>query len=720
MMNAGPESARRAEEFLRAIVPEGGSDVTGAILQARQTLPPGVSDAARVIYVGDGTPTIGAVSAPLIRREISRAIADGGTVSAVAIGADADTDTLSSVAEVGGGIVVPYSPGESVADVAYAALRATYGNALREPSVVLPEGLTEVVPRRLATVSDGGETLIYARMDRPVVEGTVTLRGQVGSTPFEQRYPLRIEATSAKGNAFVPRLWAAAKIAELEKDGDSESRRRAVELSGRFHVGSRYTSLLVLESAAMFRAFGLNREDRVALWTGETDATSTTADGASDDATAAPDDRTGALDLYMRDDGAGRGLGTASGKAKASDDELAREPAPMPAAKAAPRKEYAQPPAAAPSPMAAALNAPAEDGAVYTEQPRTFAPPPPAMPGLGTAGGAYEVRHSPPFGLPPGEIPLPRPRRMIPMRKVWDRVGHIVWPPMLPGGVSPEALARAESDFGANPLRRDALKRLYTLEMLRGDLDRAGDLAEQWSAKDPLDPDALTARADVAAARGERDRAIRILGSVVDVRPGDHKSQWRLARLHRWAGRPELGCRHSLAVAQIRVGDANLLVEAVRCARDLGHEDVVSDLMAAANDATRRAAEAGLAVPAPDPSLLSGDLRVEASWDGGDDLDLSMLPPDGNRVSWLGAPTHAVIGARDVQSRLHEGLSLRGGAPGDYVIEITRPSGHTGILHGTADITAAGDRRSVPFVLEGSSVRVALVRITTKSRLVPL
>jgi tetratricopeptide (TPR) repeat protein len=305
------------------------------------------------------------------------------------------------------------------------------------------------------------------------------------------------------------------------------------------------------------------------------------------------------------------------------------------------------------------------------------------------------------------------------MRKVWDRVGHVVTPAAVPASVTADALAAAERDADGDG-NRGAVKRLYTLELLSGNLDRAGAVAERWSLKDPLDPDALTARADVAAARGDRDLAIRILGSVVDVRPGDHKAQWRLARLHRWAGRPELGCRHSLAIAQIRPNDAKLIAEAVRCARDVGRPDVASDIMAAADDATRRAADGLIAQPQVDPAALIGDLQVQATWSGGDDLDLALLPPDGYRVSWLGAPTRAIITARDVTSTGREGLALNGAAPGDYLVEITRPAGHRGVIRGSLDVNAAGERRTVPFVLDGSSARVALVRITTKSRLVPL
>jgi hypothetical protein len=175
-----------------------------------------------------------------------------------------------------------------------------------------------------------------------------------------------------------------------------------------------------------------------------------------------------------------------------------------------------------------------------------------------------------------------------------------------------------------------------------------------------------------------------------------------------------------MAAAEIRSTDAPLLAEAVRCTRDLGEAAVASDLMAAADEATRRAADTLLTAKPVDPSQLSGDLRLEATWDGGDDLDLALLPPDGARVSWLGAPTRAVITARDVESTSREGLGLRGSMPGDYVVEITRPLGHRGLVRGSVAVYAAGDRRTVPFAFDGPSARIAVLKITTRSRLVPL
>ena len=191
----------------------------------------------------------------------------------VAVGAESDAATLAAVARGGGGVVLPYSPGRSVAQTAYAVLAATYGQALTNVEVTLPEGFRAVAPRRLDAIPAGGEAMVLARMDNLELAGDVVVRGQIGAKPFERRYPVKLVANDVRGNAFVPRLYAAARIADLEREGTDDAKRSAIALSSRFNVASRYTSLLVLESAAMFKAFGLDNTRFSPLWSGEEEAT---------------------------------------------------------------------------------------------------------------------------------------------------------------------------------------------------------------------------------------------------------------------------------------------------------------------------------------------------------------------------------------------------------------------------------------------------------------
>src|SRR6185369_11850484 len=79
---------------------------------------------------------------------------------------------------------------------------------------------------------------------------------------------------------FVPRLWASLAIDQLEREGKGEDRARIVALSQGYGVMSRQTSLLVLESQAMFDAFGVDRSQSNVQWTGEEDIDESTAQGS--------------------------------------------------------------------------------------------------------------------------------------------------------------------------------------------------------------------------------------------------------------------------------------------------------------------------------------------------------------------------------------------------------------------------------------------------------
>jgi tetratricopeptide (TPR) repeat protein len=317
--------------------------------------------------------------------------------------------------------------------------------------------------------------------------------------------------------------------------------------------------------------------------------------------------------------------------------------------------------------------------------------------------------------------PVPAPgRSWIPMRKIWEPSARIqVGDQPLKGG-SHEARASALAAVQANPLSRDALKQLYIADLLAGNLQQARETAERWSLKDPLDPDALTARADVAAQLGDNALAIRILGSVVDMRPDDHKAQWRLARLHRWQGQPRLGCRYSSAVAQMRPSDSALVSLALRCARDTGNSQLFDDLFAMAPENTRAKLDRALAETLVEDQL-SGEFRLEANWDGASqDLDLVIVHPDGYRVSWLGAPTRAIISARDVLSTSREGLALKGAKPGSYGIELVRHASASGSVRGEVKLRVGKQVQTLPFTLVGSRLRIARVDLSMKSRLVPV
>jgi hypothetical protein len=694
-LTPGPQAAQAFEHFLSAIVAEGASDPTQAIASAKRSFAavPGnrVQD---IVFIGDGTPTVG----PIRSRTVTSAVRDilagsPARITAVAIGSASDLDTLSALARAGGGLVLPYVPGQTLNQAALGVLGATYGSALRDVEVILPEGLRAVAPEQLDTILAGSEATISARMASDTVDGPLIVRGKLGETPFEQRYDVHLAATDSPGNAFVPRMYAAARIADLERNGGSEAKKEALSLSTRFAIASRYSSLLVLESEAMFRAFGLEVAKQGARFTGEdlAEQSEGKAEQPLDDAEEAKDSAANPFETADK-----RSTGGAFGPPGVLS-------APSPTSMGSLGAAEAAAPAKAKAPSAARAAAPMRDDG--------FAQPPPAP--------AAKPRERVEIAEP--ELPRsPPPRRMIPMRRVWDRKGQINTSERVPRNAGISALADAERALAAQPDRRSNVKKAYALYAISGDLGRASSLVERWVGKEPLDPDALTARADLAARRGDRELAIRMLGSVVDMRPDDVASQKRLARLYRWSGRAELGCRHAMAIAELRSTDAKLLADALRCARSESAARWATDALSLVDEKTARQASSLAAAPATDDTRLLGDLRVEATWSDGADLDLAILHPDGQRVSWLGAPTRELINARDVLDRGREGLSLNGAKPGVYAIEIVRSGGSSGTVRGELLLFAAGDTRRIPFTLDGQRLTVALVEIKMVPRLVPL
>ena len=280
-----PDGAAAADvtTWLAAREPAGASDLVGAVRAGVDRAKTAAADREPwVIVIGDGNATTGFRRSADVEAAIAASTAASGVrVSTLAIGGDADAVLLSAAARGGGGSYVAWVPGQRVSTAAMAMIETTHGAALRDPTVELPAGLVDVAPTVLPTIRAGEEVLIGARVTGEV-KGDVVLRGMVGGQRYEQRYPLTLAVSTGAGNAFVPRLWASLAIDQLERDGKGEDRARIVAMSQGYGVMSRHTSLLVLESQAMFDAFGVDRNQPQVAWTGEDDVVEASAAGAVD------------------------------------------------------------------------------------------------------------------------------------------------------------------------------------------------------------------------------------------------------------------------------------------------------------------------------------------------------------------------------------------------------------------------------------------------------
>ncbi|MEO7095042.1 MAG: AgmX/PglI C-terminal domain-containing protein, partial [Polyangiales bacterium] len=683
-----PSAAAAADvkRWLAAQTPAGASDVVASIRSAAE-FPHGEDREKWVLYVGDGFASTGFHKVGDVEKALGTVAGAGVHVSTIGIGGDADLALLSAAARGGGGSYLAWVPGQTVGNVALAAIESSNGVSLRNATVELPTGLADVAPSILPTIRSGEEILLAARMGADV-KGEVVVRGDVGGKPFEQRYPLDLKVSSAAGNGFVPRLWATLAIEQLERTGDGDTRTKIVALSQAFGVMSRETSLLVLESQAMFDAFGVDRSSPTAKWTGEEQLEEvvaagtvpvTTPAGATGTATAVESRSAMAKDSKMSLDEGAMG--------KTDSDTAKAEKSPEPPAKKSPAPVTATPP---PPPV--------------MTKPQSNMDPSVGL-GRGTKGAN---------GGMDGDFASNRARGMIAMRRYWVRVPSVSAYDGVNDNIK-KAIEASDAALAKSPDSREKHRALVQALAYAGEIDRAREVANKWLERDKLDPQALGYQADLLGRDGQRELALRTLAGLIDLdadRPALHE---RMVRAYESAGRMSQACSHRIALVALSPKDVAVAGATMRCLRSIGRDDDAQIVAKAlADDAMRAAAEKAATVPAVVPKL-GGDLVVNAHWQATADLDVSIITPSGERVSWMGGRNDVVV--TDASSSDKEQLALKSIKRGNYLIEVSRGGASTGPIRGAIDVTVLGTKKTLPFELLGSRAVVGRLAVSLEERM---
>jgi len=584
----------------------------------------------RVIYLGDGVNTVGELDPGRLRAQARDALG-GARLTTVGLGGEVDAALLRGLAADSRGAWVDHESAGSVRRAAGQVLARLWGEPVTDVSVTLPAGLERLAPGAPAVLWPGEEHLLTARMTRPDVAGEVVVEGTLAGVPWEARYRVRLEATDAQGNAFVPRLWAEQRIDALEAR-DEDARDEIVALSIGHHVLSRHTSLLVLESPAMARAFGVEQTRPSFDWTGE--------------------------------EAGSEGLGEVVG-----GTEIAQ---PM-----APRAEHA-------------------------------------------AGSGARSLNAFDFDDGVGAIAPQRPARrrqmvQVAVRRVWYREATVT--PSRPHNRWEERqLELREEAWDAERNSRDRTARLVRWHLRMGDVDAAERVALQWIAKDRLDPEALIALADIAALRGDMARSRDLLASAVEVDHRDADAHGRMVDLYRRAGEATLACEHALSRALVAPKNTDAQVEVILCRGDRERH------LAGLSSAERRTVERDVA-RGETPERVAGPFRVTARWDVDAPLDVVIVGPSGQRISWQGgAPRLTVADAVDLRG---EALAFRPAEVGRHQVWIVRDtSGAHAVMNelpavsGSVTVTAYGTTRRLTFELaEGEqAVEAANVQLVSRWR----
>ncbi len=213
-------------------VERGGATDLGALLSAAATsLDP--KRTAAVIYVGDGTPSVGEVAPQELRQRLSR-LPERTRIIPVAVGSQPNVVLLESVARGASVQVVEdaYGAARSALDILEVVARPTWIGA----RVDLGPGVDRVLPEVLPPLAPGETVMVVGRRVGKLPT-EVVVKGSQGET----RQAVRFDRIEDRGD--LRRRWGSIRLASLIEEG--AGRATLVDLSERYGLVSPFTSLYV-------------------------------------------------------------------------------------------------------------------------------------------------------------------------------------------------------------------------------------------------------------------------------------------------------------------------------------------------------------------------------------------------------------------------------------------------------------------------------------------
>lgn len=244
-----PESRRQAQEWVRALGAEGGTNIAGALSEAFAQAP-AEGGLGVVVFLTDGLPSVGEANP---ERIAERAEQERGPfrVFAFGIGYDVNTYLLDRLTVRARGTAEYIQPGGDI-ERAVGALAAKIASPILTDLALAGRGLElyDVQPGSLPDLFAGEEMVVFGRLRGAGSDpGSVTVSGLRGG----RREQFSTDALAGgSGNAYIAQLWASREAGALAREirlrGQTPELVNALkELALRYGILTEYTSYLVQE-----------------------------------------------------------------------------------------------------------------------------------------------------------------------------------------------------------------------------------------------------------------------------------------------------------------------------------------------------------------------------------------------------------------------------------------------------------------------------------------
>ena len=248
--DASGEHVRDAQQWVRALLAEGGTNIAGALGEAF-AVAPAEGALGVVVFLTDGMPTVGETDPERIANAAEQ---NRGAfrVFSFGIGYDVNTYVLDRLTERARGTTEYIQPGGDI-ERAVGSLGAKVSSPVLTDLALRADGadLYDVQPGSLPDLFAGDELVVFGRF-RGVGRGEWGVAVTGRRNGHEERFATSAAATPQSGADYIPQLWAARKVGALTREirlhgQNPEIMNELKRLALRYGILTEYTSYLVQE-----------------------------------------------------------------------------------------------------------------------------------------------------------------------------------------------------------------------------------------------------------------------------------------------------------------------------------------------------------------------------------------------------------------------------------------------------------------------------------------
>ncbi|HYL55623.1 MAG TPA: VIT domain-containing protein [Gemmatimonadales bacterium] len=254
---AVPDSVRAAQDWVRRLDTDGGTNIAGALTEAFAE-PPRDGALGVVVFLTDGMPTVGETDPEHIAEQAERGRGPF-RVFAFGIGYDVNTYLLDRLTERARGVTEYIQPGGDI-EQAVGALAAKIASPVLTDLAIRGDGveLYDLQPQGLPDLFGGDELVVFGRYrGAGSGERSVTVTGRRNG--HEERFTTTARFGDEQASLdYVQQLWAARKAGALSQEirlhgANPEIVSELQRLALRYGILTEYTSYLVQEPGVVAR-----------------------------------------------------------------------------------------------------------------------------------------------------------------------------------------------------------------------------------------------------------------------------------------------------------------------------------------------------------------------------------------------------------------------------------------------------------------------------------